>query len=200
MRIFIANTTEQEQLICYRVDFNKDGSPKDAVRRFQPARQQSIKGGSQAQLGGDMHKAQIDAIVEQLGVYGLIHVDDVARMPNRKVPYVYNLDGYVPADIMRRVMFHNGCVLAEDGKQRRAAAAVATNELVQHAVASHFAANKIPEQPTDKTLVAFEQEEQSERGERRVEEGYEVVPEGQRGPRSGKMATSPKVATARRRK
>lgn len=188
MRLYVANPTDQSQLICYRIDFDADGKQKDTNRRFQPARQQEIKPGTQAQLGGDMHKAQIDDIVGQLRVYGMVYVSEVGKVGATKIPYIYNVDAHVPADVMRRVQFHNKGVMTEDGRDRRARAAVATNELVQHTVQNQFLEQGIPTQPADTTLVSFEQEEQTEHGEKKIEEGYEVVPEGKRGPRSGKVA------------
>ena len=151
MRLYIANPTRQEQVVCYRIDIEDDGTRKDTNRRFQPARQQPIGPGLQAQLGSDMHKAQIDDIVKQLRPYGLIHMKD--QMPNKKVPYVYSIDVPVPADFIRRVQFHNGVVATEDGRKRREDAAIGTNQLVQDTVAHHFAANQIPATPADTTLV-----------------------------------------------
>jgi len=194
MRLYIANPTVQKQTVCYRVDFDKDGNFKDPRdRQFQPARQQTIEPGLQSQLGGDMNKAQIDDIIEQLKPYGLIHAKDVSHAPTSKVPYIYSIDAYVPADVMRRIQFHNSAVMEEAGRQRRAAAAIGSNDVVQRAVQNKFIEMGIPAQPADSTTVTFEQLDQSEAGEKRIEEGFEVVPEGQRGPRSGKLAsTKPK--------
>ena len=58
----------------------------------------------------------------------------------------------------------------------------------QRVVADQFAQQGIPAEPTDKTDVTFEQLEQSELGEKRIEEGFEIVPEGKVGPKSGRPA------------
>jgi hypothetical protein len=175
MKLYIANPTRQRQVICYRLDFNKDGDPEQ-LRRFQPARQQDVEPGRQIQLGGDMHQNQITDIVEQLAPYGLIGVVDVPRMQGR-VSYLYNIDRPVPSEALRKVMAHNESVLVDDGRDRRMRAAVATNEIVQQTVSQQFAERGIDEAPTDRTTVSFEQEEQSEAGEKPIAEGYKVSPE-----------------------
>lgn len=186
MRLYIANPTPQRQLIYYRLDYDREGNQKDMNRRFQPAHQQEIAPGSQAQLGADMHKVQVADVIRQLQVYGLVSADEVAKVGHR-IPYIFNLDAPVPADVMRRAQFHNNNVLVEDGRVRRAKAAVASNDLIQTTVHNQFLEHGIPAQPADSTVVSYEQEEQSEAEEKRIEEGYEVVPEGKRGARSGKF-------------
>jgi hypothetical protein len=194
-KLYIANPTRQRQVVCYRLDFNKDGEP-EGLRRFQPARQQDVEPGRQVQLGGDMHMNQITDIVEQLAAYGLIGVVDVPRMQG-KVTYLYSIDRPVPAEAMRKVIAHNEAVLIDDGKGRRMRAAVATNELVQQTVSHQFAERGIDDVPVDRTSVTFEQEEQSEAGEKRIAEGYKVSPDAPMRPtprKSGGKATKPRAA------
>lgn len=186
MRLFVANPTPQRQLIYYRLDFDREGNPKDTNRRFQPAFQQEIAPGTQAQLGPDLHKNQVDDIIRQLEVYGIVHAS-VVKDTRRRIAYIFNVDAPVPADVMRRAQFHNNNVLVEDGRVRRAKAAVASNNLIQETVHNQFLEHGIPAQPADSTAVSFEQEEQTEMQEKRIEEGYEIVPEGKRGTRSGKL-------------
>ena len=66
MRLYIANPTQQKQVIAYRIDYDAAGNLKDTNRRFQPATQQEIQPGRQIQLGGDMHKNQIEDIISTL--------------------------------------------------------------------------------------------------------------------------------------
>ena len=184
-RLFIANVSRQTQIVCYRLDYNKKGDLADINRRFQPAKQQDIPPGRQVQIGGDFHMNQIEDIVSQLQPYGLIGVEDVPRMAGRKVaPYVFNIDRPVPEDVMRRVRDGNSEVKTGEGKLRRQKAAVATNEIVQTTVAQSFAEKGIEAEPPDRTDVSFEQEEQSPEGEKRIEEGYRVAPDGK--PSKGK--------------
>lgn len=195
-KLYVANPTKQRQVIYYRLDFNKQGE-REELRRFQPARQQDVGPGMQVQLGGDLHQTQIVDIVEQLGRYGLIGVVDVPRMHGR-VTYVYNIDRPVPAEILRRVIFHNDAIMIADGRDRRAKAAVATNDIVQNTVANQFAQLGIDQRPADRTSVTFEQQEQSERGEKPIAEGYRVTPDGKGAPppksTRGRKATKPRAA------
>ena len=189
-RLYIANVSRQTQIVCYRLDYNKRGED-NIDRRFQPAKQQDIPPGRQVQIGGDFHMNQITDIVDQLAKYGLIGVIDVPRMGRNVAPYVYNIDKPVPADVMKRVRDHNHGALIAQGKDRRQKAAVATNEIVQDTVAKQFAENGIDATPVDRTDIAFEQEEQSEAGEKRIEEGFHVAPggkpgKGSKGTRRGK--------------
>jgi hypothetical protein len=188
MRLYVANPTAQKQLICYRVDHDNNGNLKDTNRRFSGASQQEIGPGLQAQLGSDMHENQVADVIEQLARYGMVDVSDVSSLPARKVPYICSKGKPVPASVMERVKFHNENVLTSAGAERRKAAAVASNAIVQNTVHNQFAAERIPAEPADTTIVTIEQLEQSEAGEKRIEEGYEITPEGKRGPRSGKMA------------
>lgn len=175
-RLYIANVSEQTQVVCYRLDYNKKGDP-EVMRQFQPAKQQDIPPRRQVQIGGDFHMNQITDIVDQLEKYGLTAVVDVPRLGRKVVPYIYSIDKPVPADVMRKVRDNNRGIMAEQGHQRRLKAAVATNEIVQQAVASEFAAKGIDAEPADKTDVTFEQIEQSEAGEPRIEQGVHVVPD-----------------------
>lgn len=193
-KLYVANPTRQRQVVCYRLDFNREGE-REELRRFRPARQQDIEPGRQMPLGNDMHQAQITDIVEQLARYGMIGVVDVPRMSGR-VTYVYNIDKPVPAEVLRKVIAHNEQVMIADGRDRRMRAAVATNEIVQSTVANHFAQQGIDQKPTDRTAVTFEQQEQSERGEKTIAEGYRVTPEAPTRPRpkSRGKATKPRAA------
>lgn len=176
-RLYVANISRQTQVLCYRLDFDKEGQRKDTNRRFEPAKQQEVAPGRQGQLGGDFHMMQITEIVGQLAKYGMVGVVDVPRMPRGVHNIVYNIDKPVPAEVMRRVQDHNAGVLVQDGRERRKKAAVATNELVQQTVAHQFAEKGIDDTPADRTDVTIEQLEQSELGEKRIEEGYHVRPE-----------------------
>lgn len=194
-KLYIANPTRQRQVVCYRLDFNTRGE-QEPLRQFQPARQQDIDPGRQVQLGGDMHQNQITDIVEQLSRYGLIGVVDVPRMSGR-VTYVYNIDRVVPQDVMRKVIAHNNAILIDDGRERRMRAAVATNDIVQQTVAHQFAENGIDQAPADRTTVAFEQEEQTEAGEKPIAEGYKVsmdAPHTRPPARKGGKATRSRAA------
>ena len=177
MKLYIANPTRQTQVVCYRLDYNKNGELQESDRtRFQPARQQDIAPGRQIQLGGDMHITQIEDIVDQLKPYGIVGVVDIPQLGRKVVPYIFNIDRPVPAEAMRKVQNSNAAVLIEDGRDRRARAAVASNEIVQNTVEHQFLENGIDQKPSDKIAVGFEQLDQSEAGEKTIAEGYRVSP------------------------
>jgi hypothetical protein len=175
--LFIANCTQQTREIYYRLDFDVDGKKKDTNRRFEPARKQTIPPGKQALIGSSgMHMMQIEDIVGQLVPYGLHGVVDLARRePLTTVPLVFNVEKPVPKAVMERVVEENKIALVNQGKERRQKAAIGTNNMVQQTLARQMAAANI--ESTDEPIgveVAFEQLEQSEAGEKRIEEGYRV--------------------------
>lgn len=174
-RLYVANCTRQPQLVYFRLDFNEAGVP--AHNRFQPAKQMTIPPGRQVPLGGDLHVNQIEDIIDQLSRYGLVASAEVPRL-RKAAPFVFNLDQPVSADVIRTVSDINLGILTRQGAQRRAKAAVAVNETVTNAVANEFAQRGIDAEPTDQIDVAFEQQEQSEAGEKLVAEGFRVRPEG----------------------
>lgn len=184
MKLYIANCSRQNWTIQYRLDFNREGE-LDQRRQFQPARQQEIPAGRQVMVHSpDLHMSQVDEIVNQLQRYGMKGVADVPNMRTtvkkfdpksmHPTPLIFNVDKPVPADTMRLVQDINARIHTGQGQERRARAAVATNEVIQQRVANEFANAGMAEQPTDKIGVAFEQIEQSELGEKPIAEGYRV--------------------------
>ena len=189
-RLYLANCTRQNHVVCYRLDYDNGGNLKDINRRFEPAKQQDIPAGRQVQIGSDFHIRQIEDIVDQLSTYGLIGVVDVGRhkandlknLRSGVVPYIFNIDKVVPADAIRTVMAYNANILIDDGRLRRQRAAVASNEMVQTAVAHQFLDKGIDATPSKTLDVSFEQEEQTEAGEKTISEGYKVSPDAPRSP------------------
>lgn len=175
-RLYIANVTRQEHIVCYRLDIDKDGQMKDSNRRFQMPKQQAVPAGRQVLIGGDMHIGQVTDIVDQLAAYGMIGVVDVARLDGRVHPLVYNIDKPVPSSVMEKVRDSNAILLTRQGGDLRKKAAVATNETVQKAVRDTAMQQGVDITPTDSTDVTFEQDVQTEMGEKRIEEGFHVVP------------------------
>ena len=172
-KLFIANVGRQNQVVCYRLDYGKDGELKDTNRRFEPAKQQEIPPGRQVMIGGDMHMRQIEDIVDQLKPYGLIGALDAPRQ-QKIATLVFNIVNPVPAKTMESVRDGNAELQTAEGHDRRMKAAVATNDIVQNTVANQFLEKGIPDQPADKTVITFEQQEQSDLGEKTIAEGYRV--------------------------
>jgi hypothetical protein len=170
-RLYVANCTRQNHELYYRLDFTPKGSPEIA---FRPANKQPVAPGRQVVIGNkDLHLQQVESICGQLGKYGMVGVAEVPRVRG-KIPFVFNVDRPVPADTIRYVMDLNAGLLTQEGIDRRARAAVASNELITQAVSNEFAAKGIEIEPTPAVEVEFEQEEQSEAGEKRIEEGYRI--------------------------
>ena len=176
--LYIANCTPQVKEIYYRLDFDIDGRKKDTNRRFEPAKKQTILPGKQAPIGSaNMHPSQVEDIVQQLSRYGLHGVVDLAhREPLSVVPMVFNVERPVPKQVMERVIEENKIALVNQGKERRRKAAIGTNNMVQQTLAQQMAAANVDpnEEPPTPVEVAFEQLDQSEAGEKKVEEGYRV--------------------------
>lgn len=171
MRLYVANTTAQHQTVYYRTDFPADG-------RFSPPRQQPIAPGKQIVLGGDLPSMDtIEALVRQITRYGAVAASE-AKNSKRVVPYVWNAEKPVPLAILQHVVRSNASLKIEEGRQRRQRAAVGMNEAVQKIVHEQFAAAAIPAEPTDRVEFGIEQEEQTEAGEKRIEEGFRVRRDG----------------------
>lgn len=163
-KLWIGNCTMQDQIVCYRLDFNKEGQ-FDLEDKHRGYRQEKILSGYQIALGGDLNKAQITSIIDQLKLNGMCKFDEVSRSKRFVVPYIYREDAMVPTEAIRRQKDINNGVQTLDGKNRRQAAAVGVSQAVLDA-ASLVAPNN--------TRVEFEQTSQSDFGEKRIEEGVHV--------------------------
>jgi hypothetical protein len=194
-RLYIANTSKQDQVIHFRLDFDQNGQQISQAGKMP--KQQEVKKGRQANIGGDLPMPTIDSIVEQLRPYGLIGVADVPRQASI-VPFVFNVDRPVSADVMRQVIAFNDGISVSAGQKRRQNAAIATNDLVQKLVddlaATAGAPLPTPINDPEKPAVEFEQIEQSENGERRIEEGYILDPN------AGRPSPEPNRSAKRRQK
>lgn len=156
--LFIANCTKQQQAIYYRLDFNSVGE-LDPRRQQQPAkRSPTIPPGRQITIGGELHITQITDIIEQLKPVGLASVADLNRLSG-VVPYLFSTGTAVPAHAIRAVLAHNAGVLLQQGKIRRENAAIAASQAVD----------------TGTFEVEIEQQDVSEAGEARIEEGFRIM-------------------------
>jgi hypothetical protein len=167
-RLYVANVTKQNCIVFYRLDYDRDGNPVGGTI-FRPPTQQQIPSGRQVPLGGDLHSNQIASIILQLQKYGLVNEDELKRCRG-KITWVANVDRPVSAESIRYANDHNDGLKMNEGALRRRKAAVAASSLVQTAVAGQEA----PQPPLQEFELSYEQEEQSEAGERRVEEGFRV--------------------------
>ena len=113
MNIFIANCTNQNQQINFRLP-----EARKPVAIMIPMGQQRPV--------GDLSPPEIEAMMEQLGPYGLISVAEIKRAP-RKISYVYSENKPVTSEMIRMAHDKNQGVLRDEGKDRRKNAAVAAN-------------------------------------------------------------------------
>ena len=157
-RLYVANTTKHNQQVFYRLDFAPDGGMDPRAAQRMNAKSEPIPKGRQKNLGGDLTMPQIEDIVRQLNVFGMVGEKEIARLPRRQVPYVFNVDKVVSEKAIRTVLAHNDGVLVQEGKTRRAAMAIAANEIAE----------------ADGFEVSIEQEEASEFGESLIAEGYAI--------------------------
>lgn len=187
--LYIANCTAQQQVICFRMDFTPKGEKID----FKPHTQREIRAGQQVCIR-DLHIEQAETIRQQLEPFGLLSVSEISRAKG-VTPLIFNVDKQVKADQIRAVINHNTGVLIIRGKVRRQNAAMSIYDIVNNTVAKQLAEQQmpVPEEPTDLD-VEFEQVEQSEAGERRIEEGLRVSatatptkPRGKPGPKGPRL-------------
>lgn len=165
-KLYVANCTRQNYNCQYRLDFTANGEPVP-TGRFHPAKSQVINPGRQVVLGGtDMHMTQIEDIVEQLKIYGMIGVSEINELQGQKAPYLFDVNKPISTNDIRRVVDHNDGVAVIDGRKRRANAAVVVNDVLAHKIDSEM-------KPVD---VEFEQLQQSEAGEKTIGEGYRIDP------------------------
>ena len=175
MRLYIANCTNQIMTIQYRLEFAAGGGTLALAIR-NPARSQDLPAGKQAPVGGDMSIDQVNSIVNQLSIFGMMKVGS-SSLQRRKVPMIYDIDRPVSEHAIRTVLGHNNGIMIDEGKLRRKRAAVGVNDAVIKAVAEQLAPTPFFDQ-VDTTLleVEIEQQEQSEQDGSRVEEGFRVKP------------------------
>jgi hypothetical protein len=168
-KLYIANVTPQQQIITYRLDYASDGLRDPRV--MIPARMTPpIPSGRQHPFG-EMALSQIESIVTQLEHYGLVAQKDLGRLPRgRKVTYLFNVDREVSAEAIRQAHAHNQGVRIDDGRERRKRAALGASDIVLKTVAEK---SDVPAEMTGFEM-SIEQDEQSELGESRIEEGYKV--------------------------
>jgi hypothetical protein len=118
--LYIGNTTKKTQIFLYRV-------PEDP--RPTPLRME-IRPGSQERLPSrDLSMPAIEAIVAAHAPYGLIPVSEVPRHK----PFVgmcYSIDREIPLERIQLGLVHNDELLETQGREIRAAAAIATTNAI----------------------------------------------------------------------
>lgn len=118
-KLYIANCSNQIQQIRYRL-------PEVANRvihfDLRPGEQKAAAGG----INGELDQFQIDAIIEQLSVYGFYRADDITNTLI-KTDLVYSLNSPISWIRQDAIRTRNTKFLNYLGKQLREQAAVAAN-------------------------------------------------------------------------
>lgn len=115
--VYISNCTPQNHTANFRLP--------DARKPLSL----SIQAGRQITVPGDLSPPAIEAMVEQLGRYGMVHVDEAGKSA-RKITFLYSVGSPVPATAIMRVLERNKGILRDEGKKRRIESAVAANAVM----------------------------------------------------------------------
>lgn len=116
--MYVANCTRQIQDFMYRL-------PEQTK-----VMKQIIDIGGQIRIPGDLSTPDVEAIVEQHAIYGMVRVDEI----DRTKPFVgvcYSLDKPVSVDKIRIALQHNQDVLVERGRKIREETAVSINNAME---------------------------------------------------------------------
>ena len=160
-RLFIANVTRQRYVVYYRLDAGQTNG------LFTAPKQITIEPGRQTPVGGDLDKPQLDTIINQLNVFGMVGEVDVPNNLTGVHELVFNIDRPVSDRALRALVAHNAQVKVAEGDQRRQRAAIGANEALKVATA-----NAEIDPPSEFDLE-FEQMEQAA-DESRIEQGFHV--------------------------
>ena len=117
-KLYIANCSQQIQDFQYRVSDN------DKIYKIP------IDIGTQIQLPGHLSTQDIDFIVRQHAVYGLVSVSEIDRSKHF-FGVCYSIDKPVDISKLRYALEHNRDVLVERGKEIRKEAAVVVNNALE---------------------------------------------------------------------
>lgn len=134
MKLYIANCTKQAYHLASRIP------EMSGVKIIE------IPIGGQMQIAGELSQPQIEAIIDQHRIYGLVSVDEFKRL-KEFVPLVYSEGRPVTVDVIKQIMALNNGVLVQRGKDIRQQAAVATSAAI-----SQNLEDISPEAPSLETL------------------------------------------------
>ena len=128
MKLYIANTTKQQQIFHYRLPEMPE------VMRQPPAMQIEIRVGAQeviSQWGNrDLDSDQIKYVIWQLETYGGIDVNELNRLKSY-ANFIYSVDKMIPPEKIHRVVLLNESAMVQWGKNIRKLSAVADNLLLE---------------------------------------------------------------------
>ena len=117
--LYIANCTQQNHIISFR----HPDTEKVVSRSVPMGRQDDLSGRE------GFSPPVIDAVVAQLGIYGLRSEKDAMR-DDGVIPFVYSLDVPVKRDVMEKVYNRNRGIITDAGKKRQQEAAIAASSMM----------------------------------------------------------------------
>ena len=80
----------------------------------------------------DLQPEEVDAITEQLGIYGMVNVNDIDRNRDKEVALLYQIDKPITSAKMHHALEHNQAIIERKGEETRRAAAIKTSEFLDH--------------------------------------------------------------------
>ncbi len=152
-------------------------------------RRQQIPPGGQIQISGDLNPIQVDSIVEQHRIYGMVRVSEV----DRTKPFVglcYELDKPIRLEKIANIIEHNRGVLVKRGEEIRRDAALSTGAQIE---------NEIFERRMPDQLQTLEMSIQEETETRDPQDDSPTIAVGTRVTRRGDAAPLPPRRTRGRR-
>ena len=133
MELYIANPTKQSRRINFRLDTGRDGSLV-MDPRFRYHRSIDLPAGKVVSIPGLEHASQCDSIMRQLEKFGARQITEKNRLPRAVVPYLMSVGSPIPPRMIAEVLAHNHGIKAEEGGNRRKAAAIAATDAIAKAV------------------------------------------------------------------
>ena len=198
-QLYVANTSRQDQRVYYRIEFDTPAMSEQS--RGRAPLHHDIPAGRQVVLGNTDYPIDVvQCIVEQLERYGAMGHEDVGRT-RKRAPLVYNTGKSVPFGAIKTMMDINAGIMAEEGRMRRARAAVIVNSLVEDTVARQLAQEQIDPEKAPMTGFAVELEQEDAIGpEGRLEEGFGGGRLDPRGPGAPPLAPPPSPMPAAKKR
>jgi len=114
-KVYVANVTAQNHTINFSIPDSR--KPMSIT----------IPMGSQ-KFVGEMAAPAIDAMLDQLGPYGLVELGQ--ELKREKVTYIFNVGSPIPASAIQKLYDRNRGILTDEGKKRRIENAVAANAVM----------------------------------------------------------------------
>ncbi len=120
IKLYVANCTKQKVNFLYRL-------PEHPSSREQP-----LPIGAQILISGDLSQKDVDYIIEQHRLYGMIEANE--RPQQGFVGLCYSIGKPVPSSPMQSLIQHNTEVMTNTGRVMRQEAAIAFNEMAEKTV------------------------------------------------------------------